>query len=70
MTLANILVGLILISGLATLVVLFVGVLSMARDQAEETGGGSRSNRLMAWRVRLQLFTVLLMPLWYFASRT
>ena len=44
MTLANILFVLILISGLATLVVLFVGVLSMARDQAEETGGGSRSN--------------------------
>ena len=70
MTLANILFVLILISGLATLVVLFVGVLSMARDQAEETVGASRSNRLMAWRVRLQLFTVLLMPLWYFASRT
>jgi hypothetical protein len=41
----------------------------MGRDQAEEPLGASRSNRLMVWRVRLQLITVLLMPLWYLASR-
>ncbi len=70
MTLSNILFVLVLVSGLATLVILFVGVLSMGRDQAEETVGASRSNRLMVWRVRLQLITVLLMPLWYLASRT
>ena len=70
MNLANILFVLVLVSGLATLVILFVGVLSMGRDQAEETAGASRSNRLMVWRVRLQLITVLLMPLWYLASRT
>jgi hypothetical protein len=70
MTLANILFVLVLVSGLATLVILFVGVLSMGRDQAEETVGASRSNSLMVWRVRLQLITVLLMPLWYLASRT
>jgi hypothetical protein len=69
MTLANVLFVLVLVSGLATLVVLFVGVLSMGRDQAEEPVGASRSNRLMVWRVRLQLITVLLMPLWYLASR-
>ncbi len=69
MTLANILFVLVLVSGLATLVILFVGVLSMGRDQADETVGASRSNRLMVWRVRLQLITVLLMPLWYLASR-
>jgi len=69
MTLANILFVLVLVSGLATLVVLFVGILSMGRAQAEATTGASRSNRLMAWRVRLQLITVLLIPLWYLASR-
>lgn len=66
---ANILFVLVLVSGLATLVILLVGVLSMGRDQAEETVGASRSNRLMVWRVRLQFITVLLMPLWYLASR-
>lgn len=69
MTLANILFVLVLVSGLAALVILFVGVLSMGRDQAEATAGARRSNRLMVWRVRLQLITVLLMPLWYLASR-
>ena len=49
--------------------VLFVGVLSMGRDEADATAGASRSNRLMVWRVRLQLITVLLIPLWYLASR-
>ena len=48
---------------------LFAGVLSMGRDQAEQQAGASLSNRLMVWRVRLQLITVLLMPLWYLASR-
>lgn len=68
-TLASILFVLVLASGLATLVILFVGVLSMGRDQAEDAVGAGRSNRLMIWRVRLQLITVLLMPLWYLASR-
>jgi hypothetical protein len=52
-----------------TIVVLFVGVLSMGRDPMEEATHASRSNRLMVWRVRLQLIIVLLMPLWYLASR-
>lgn len=69
MTLANILFVLVLLCGLATLVTLFAGVLSMGRNQAEQSAGASRSNRLMIWRVRLQLITVLLMPLWYLASR-
>ena len=69
MTLANVLFVLVLVCGLGTLVVLFVGILAMGRDQAEVTAGAVRSNRLMAWRVRLQLITVLLIPLWYLASR-
>ncbi len=69
MTLANVLFVLVLAFGLATLVVLVVGVLSMGRDAAGETVSANRGNRLMIWRVRLQLITVLLMPLWYLASR-
>ncbi len=69
MTLANFLFVLVLVSAFATLVVLFAGVLSMGRDESDATAGASRSNRLMAWRVRLQLITVLLIPLWYLASR-
>lgn len=69
MMLANILFVLVLVSGLATLGILFAGVLSMGIDQADGSAGTRRSNRLMAWRVRLQLITVLLMPLWYLASR-
>lgn len=69
MTLANVLFALVLLFGLATLVTLFAGVLSMGRDEAEQQAGANRSNRLMVWRVRLQLITVLLMPLWYLASR-
>jgi hypothetical protein len=69
MTLANFLFVLVLVSAFATLVVLFVGVLSMGRDEADATAGANRGNRLMVWRVRLQLITVLLIPLWYLASR-
>lgn len=69
MTLANLLFVLVLLSAFATLVVMFAGVLSMGRDAADATAGARLSNRLMAWRVRLQLITVLLIPLWYLASR-
>jgi len=54
MTLANVLFALVLLSGLATLVTLFAGVLSMGRDEAEQQAGANRSNRLMVWRVRLR----------------
>ena len=54
---------------MTTIVVLFVGVLSMRRDLMEGATRASRSNRLMVWRVRLQLIIVLLMPLWYLANR-
>jgi hypothetical protein len=69
MTLANILLALVLLCGLATLLTLLLGVVSMGRDHAEPSAGAYRGNRLMVWRVRLQLITVLLMPLWYLASR-
>lgn len=69
MTLANILFVLVIASGLATLGMLFAGLVSMARNTAQTVEGGKRSNRFMWWRVRLQLLTIVLIVLWYMASR-
>ena len=69
MTLANILFVLVLLSGLATLGTLFAGLISMSRNQDGSIDGSRRSNRLMWWRVRLQLLTIVLILLWYLASR-
>jgi hypothetical protein len=69
MTLASVLFVLVIVCGLATLGVMMVGVLSMGQDAADGLDNQRRSNRLMVWRVRLQLLTVLLMPLWWLASR-
>jgi hypothetical protein len=69
MTLANFLFVLVIVSGLATLGMLFVGLLNMARNTDSSVAGGQRSNRFMWWRVRLQLLTVILIVLWYLASR-
>jgi hypothetical protein len=70
MTLANILFFLVIISGLATLGMLFAGLISMSRNVDGNIEGGRRSNRLMWWRVRLQFLTIVLILLWYFASRS
>ena len=69
MTLANILFVLVIISGLATLGMLFAGLINMARNTDNNVEGGKRSNRFMWWRVRLQLLTIVLIILWYLASR-
>ena len=69
MTLANILFFLVIISGLATLGMLFAGLISMSRNVDGNIEGGRRSNKLMWWRVRLQFLTIVLILLWYFASR-
>jgi hypothetical protein len=69
MMLASVLFVLVIVCGLATLGVMMVGVLSMGHDAADGLDNQRRSNRLMVWRVRLQLLTVLLMPLWWLASR-
>ena len=69
MTLANILFVLVIVSGLATLGMLFVGLFNMARNTENTVEGGKRSNRFMWWRVRLQLLTIVLIILWYLASR-
>ena len=68
--LANILFVLVILSGLATLGMLFAGLVSMSRNVDGNIEGGRRSNRLMWWRVRLQFLTIVLILLWYFASRS
>jgi hypothetical protein len=70
MTLANILFVLVIVSGLATLGMLFVGLVNMARNTENSVEGGKRSNRFMWWRVRLQFLTIILIVLWYLASRS
>ena len=70
MTLANILFVLVIVSGLATLGMLFVGLFNMARNTQDTIEGGRRSNRFMWWRVRLQFLTIILIILWYLASRS
>ena len=66
---ANILFVLVIVSGLATLATLFVGLVSMSRNVEGSLEGGRRSNRIMWWRVRLQFLTIVLIGLWYLASR-
>ncbi len=68
--LAKILFFMVIASGLATLGMLFAGLVSMARNVDNSLEGGKRSNRLMWWRVRLQLLTIVLIGLWYLASRS
>ena len=41
----------------------------MARNADRSVEGGRRSNKFMWWRVRLQLLTIVLIVLWYMASR-
>jgi hypothetical protein len=68
--LANILFFLVILSGLATLGMLFAGLISMSRNVDGNIEGGRRSNRLMWWRVRLQFLTIVLILLWYFANQS
>lgn len=70
MNVANFLFVLVLVSLFATLGTLFAGLISMSRNVEGSVEGGRRSNRLMWWRVRLQLLTVVLIVLWFFASRS
>ena len=53
----TILTVLVVVSMLATLGVMFAGMLGLVRD---EKAGGARSNTLMRWRVILQFVTILL----------
>ena len=69
MKLASILFVLVIISGLATLGILFAGLVSMARGPTDSVERAKGSNKLMWWRVRLHLLTIVLIVLWYLASR-
>jgi hypothetical protein len=69
MRLANVLFVLTIVSMLATLGVLLLGLINMGRGAAESIERGRASNRLMWWRVRLQMLTLALAVLWYLASR-
>jgi Hypoxia induced protein conserved region len=68
MTLANILFVLVIVSGLATLGMLFAGLVNMARNTENTVEGGKRSNRFMWWRVRLQFLTIILILLWWYVG--
>ena len=68
MTLANVLFVLVIISGLATLGVLFAGLISMAKGPADSLERVKGSNKLMWWRVRMQFLTLGLILLWYLAK--
>jgi len=69
MTLANVFFVLVIVSALATLGVLFAGIIGMGRNPDSGTDGARKSNKLMWWRVRLQILTLVLIGLWYLASR-
>jgi hypothetical protein len=68
MKLDSILFVLVILSGLATLGVLFAGLITMARGSGENVELGRKSNRLMWWRVRLQILTIALLVLWALAA--
>ena len=68
--LAKFLFFMVIASGLATLGMLFAGLVSMARNVDNNVEGGRRSNRFMWWRVRMQALTIFLILLWYMASRS
>lgn len=69
MKLASVLFVLVILSGLATLGMLFAGLIGMARGPTDSVERGRASNKLMWWRVRLQILTLVLILLWYMASR-
>ncbi|HLJ19459.1 MAG TPA: HIG1 domain-containing protein, partial [Stellaceae bacterium] len=56
---------LVIVSGLSTLGVLFAGLVSMARGPADSLERARGSNRLMWWRVRLQVLTLILILCWW-----
>ena len=68
MNLASFLFVLVIISALATLGVLFAGLVTMARGSGENVELGRKSNRLMWWRVRMQILTLALVLLWALVS--
>ena len=56
---------LVIVSGLATLGTLFAGIVSMTRGPTNSIERSRGSNKLMWWRVRLQLLTIVFILLWW-----
>ncbi|HEY6979420.1 HIG1 domain-containing protein [Reyranella sp.] len=56
---------LVIVSGLSTLGVLFAGLVGMARGPADSIDRARGSNKLMWWRVRLQMLTLILIVFWW-----
>ncbi len=56
---------LVIVSGLATLGMLFAGLINMARGPTDSIERARGSNKLMWWRVRLQFLTIILILLWW-----
>jgi Hypoxia induced protein conserved region len=61
----NIFLGLVIVSGLATLGALFAGLVSMSRGPTDSVERARHSNKLMWWRVRLQFLTLIFILLWW-----
>jgi hypothetical protein len=55
----------VIASGLSTLGVLFAGLVGMSRGPANSVERARGSNKLMWWRVRLQLLTLVFILLWW-----
>jgi len=55
----------VIVSGLATLGMLFAGLITMARGPTNSVERARGSNKLMWWRVRLQLLTLGFILLWW-----
>jgi Hypoxia induced protein conserved region len=65
MTLNTVFLILVIVSGLSTLGVLFAGLITMAKGPADSLERAKSSNKLMWWRVRLQLLTLGFILLWW-----
>ena len=65
MTLNSVFFVLVIVCGLATLGVLFTGLIGMAKGPTDSVERARGSNKLMWWRVRLQLLTLVMILLWW-----
>jgi hypothetical protein len=56
---------LVIVSGLATLGILFAGLVTMSRGPTNSIERARGSNKLMWWRVRMQFVTIIFILLWW-----
>jgi hypothetical protein len=55
----------VIASGLATLGMLFAGLVTLTRGPTNSIERARASNKLMWWRVRLQFLTIIFILLWW-----